>query len=96
MRDTSEEMTKKMHEMIQKKSPSERLKMGSSMYETSKYLVTRAIKEKNPTISIPDLRKELFLAFYADDFTPEQQEKIILHLSATADKDEPQQSDALD
>ena len=63
--------------MIQKKTPSERALMGTSMYATSRSLIIRAIKEKNPNISEANLRKELFLAFYGDDFTLEAKEKIL-------------------
>ncbi len=80
MRDTTPEMTQKMCEMIRNKSPTERLKMGESMYETSKYLIIRAILEENPQISKADLRKEIFLKFYGNDYDPIQQEKIIKHL----------------
>lgn len=80
MDDTSPKMAEKMREMIRKKTPSERLEMGCSMYETSKYLITRAILEANPEISKGDLKRELFLKFYGDDFDPETCEKIIKHL----------------
>ena len=46
MHDTTHEITDKIFEMIQKKTPLERILMGSSMYETSKQLVIRAIKRK--------------------------------------------------
>jgi hypothetical protein len=80
MRDTTPEMTDKMCEMIRRKSPIERLRMGESMYETSKYLIIRAILEDNPQISKTDLRKEIFLKFYANDYNLIQQQKIIKHL----------------
>ncbi len=80
MHDTPPEIYEKMSEMIQKKSPIERLKMGCSMYDTSKYLVTRFILENNPTISPIALRQEIFLKFYWDDFNAEQREKFIRSL----------------
>jgi len=80
MHDTPPEIYQKMHEMFQEKTPAERLKMGWSMYETSKYLVLRAIKEENPHISKAALRKELFLKFYENDFDPTTREKILKHL----------------
>jgi hypothetical protein len=80
MLDTTPEMHQKMIEMMQKKSPSERVAMGSSMYETSKYLIIRSILEKNPQISNADLVKEFFLAFYRNDFSPAELENIIEHL----------------
>lgn len=80
MRDTTHDITNKIYKMIQKKTPHERMVMGSSMYETSKQLVIRAIKENNPSISPQDLRREIFLRFYGSDYTQIEQEKIIHHL----------------
>ena len=80
MRDTAPQVSQKMREMIQMKSPAERLRMGWSMYETSKYLVLRAIKENDPHISKLDLRKEFFLKFYGNDFDSVEREKILKHL----------------
>lgn len=51
MDDTSPDIAQKIREMIQMRSPIERLKMGCSMYETSRYLIIRGIMEKNPHIS---------------------------------------------
>lgn len=82
MNDTSPMMEKKLREMIQSKDPIERLKMGCSMYQTSRYLIERAILEENPLISKGDLKKEIFLKFYRDDFSPQECEKIIKHLQS--------------
>jgi len=81
MNDTTPQMTRKMCALIQKKTPAERLKMGLSMYETSKYLITRAILEENPQISKSALRQEIFLKFYGNDFDQKEQMKILQHLS---------------
>lgn len=80
MNDTSPEMEEKMCEMIMQKTPLERLKMGCSMYETSKFFVIRFILEENPNISDEDLRQEFFLKFYGDDFNEEQKKKICEYL----------------
>jgi len=80
MHDTSPHMIEKVYEMIREKLPEERLKMGFSMYATSKHLVTCAIRRENPHISETELRQELFLKFYGGDFDPEQKEKILAHL----------------
>ena len=80
MRDTPPEITEKMNEMINKKSPEGRLRMGASMHATSKFLIIRAIKEENPDISEVDLKKEVFLRFYGSDFDPETREKILKHI----------------
>ena len=81
MDDTSPDMAQKVCEMLEKKSPFERLRMGFSMYRTCKCLVTRSILESSPQISQEDLRKELFLKFYGNDFDSDQREKILRYLA---------------
>lgn len=81
MRDTTPEITNKMCEMMSLKSPTERIRIGGAMYETSRYLIIRAILEENPQISEADLRKEIFIKFYGNDFDLIQQGKIIKHLT---------------
>ncbi len=80
MNDTSPEMHKKMHELIRQKTPEERAKMGWSMYLTSRYIITQVILQKKPDITPAELRKELFLAFYKNDFSPAEREKILHYL----------------
>ncbi len=82
MDDTSPEMMQKMREMCAEKTPEERFKMGCSMYETSKYLVTRFILENNPQISSVEFKKEFFLKFYADDFSLSEREMIFAHFES--------------
>jgi len=79
MNDTTPEIAEKMREMIRMKSPMERLEMGCSMHETSKYLVICAILKSNPHISKEGLRQELFLRFYGNDFDSVRREEIIKH-----------------
>jgi hypothetical protein len=79
MDDTSPEIAEKVLEMFSKKTPEERFKMGASMYDTSKYLVTRFILQNNPGISKADFQKELFLKFYREDFNEAEREKIFAH-----------------
>jgi len=80
MFDTSPDITRKMCEMILMKTPLERLEMGCSMHETSKYLLTRAILEASPNITKKELKVELFLKFYSNDFDSFQKAKIVHHL----------------
>jgi hypothetical protein len=80
MNDTSSHITQKIYEMIQQKTPTERLEMGISMYETSRSLIIWSILNDQPDISKSELKVELFLRFYGNDFSLEQREKIIAHL----------------
>lgn len=86
MDDTSQEIAEKMHAMFQQKSPIERLKMGFSMNETSRHLVTRFISENQLIYSGADLRQELFMKFYGNDFDPDMQRKILQHLGPHSTK----------
>lgn len=77
MDDTRPEVAEKVREMFQMKSPDERLKMGLSMHKASKYLVAQSIFENSAVYSVTDLRRELFLKFYGDDFDVITREKIL-------------------
>ncbi len=80
MDDTSFEIAERVREMFRTKTPVERFKMGCSMYETSRYLIIRAILNDNPHISKAGLQRELFLKFYGDEFNLDEQKKILSHL----------------
>ena len=82
MNDTSAKMTRKVCELIQEKTPQERVKMGCSMHQTSKYLITRAILESDPLISKSELRQEIFLKFYGNDFDLDTKQKILRYFSS--------------
>ncbi len=81
MNDTAPEITNKMCELIQKKTPEERIKMGCSMIRTSKYLITRAILKSDPRITKSKLRQAIFLKFYGADFDSETKLRILRHFS---------------
>jgi hypothetical protein len=82
MDDTHPKIAQKQQEIFEKKTPLERLEIGSSMHATSKYFVIRAILEENPDISNQDLRREFFLRFYGDDFDSVQKDKILKHIAS--------------
>jgi hypothetical protein len=74
MKDTSEKVERIYNEMMMKKTPEERVKMCFSMLGSARRIVLSTIKEKE------HWRKEMFLRFYGDEFTPTQKEKIIYAL----------------
>ena len=83
MDDTSLLMKQKMQQLIQAKSPEQRLMMGCTMFDFSKQLVTRAILIDNPNLNLSQLRAEVFLKFYGNDFTDKDKQKIVHHLNTT-------------
>ena len=81
MNDTSPQIEAKMIQMIRLKTPIERLKMGCSMFDFSKQLVTNSILRENPNLSPAFFRRELFLRFYGNEFDPVHREKIAKYFS---------------
>ncbi len=72
MRDTSKSMTDHFKKMIMARSPSERLLMGCSMYDTARQISESAIRNKNPRISSAAMKKAIFLRFYGKEFIKER------------------------
>ena len=81
MNDTSRQIAEKMRELINAKTPAERLRMGCSMYDFSKQLVIHSIQEREPGLSPSGLRCALFLRFYGNDFDSKKRQAILGHLS---------------
>jgi hypothetical protein len=77
MRDTSPEIEKQYLQMMMERSGQERLKMGFSMVNLARKQALASIIRNNLTAGAEEIRKELFLRFYAEDFSPEDQEKIL-------------------
>lgn len=74
MKDTNEKVERIYNQMIMNKTPEERVKMCFSMLNTARRIVLSTIKDKK------NWRKEMFLRFYGDEFSPTQREKIICAL----------------
>ena len=77
MKDTSPEIEARFQEMMMRKSGQERMKMGFSMFEMARRQVIASIKADNPSADENDVKRGLFMRFYGQDFSPEEQEKII-------------------
>ncbi len=80
MNDTNPLVESVFIEMIMKKSGQERMMMGFSMFEMARRQVVASVKMNNPDADIKDIRKEIFLRFYGQDFSPEEREKILRRL----------------
>jgi hypothetical protein len=74
MTDTSPEFAQFYFDKIMSLSPKERLRMGSSLYDTAREIVLSSLPEN---MSETEKKVQLFLRFYENDFTKEQLEKII-------------------
>lgn len=77
MNDTKASVEVLFQKMMMEKSGQERMKMGFSMFDFARKQVIASIQRKNPNIDIKDLKRELFLRFYGQDLSSEEQEKIL-------------------
>ena len=80
MKDTSEIVSKKYRDMLMQRTPEERIAMTYSMFESGKEIIRSSIRDHYPEISDSEMKKELFLRFYGQDFSEKQRKKIIKHL----------------
>lgn len=80
MSDTSQEIATKFAAMIAERSPEERLRMASDMFDAARALATAGLKAQNPGITEEELRGQLFLRFYGTDFDDGELRRIASHL----------------
>lgn len=85
LKDTSETMLDRFQTMIMERNPVERLLMGFSMYDTAKQIVKCGILDQHPDISSHDLKKDIFLAFYGNDFCHTEKKRIVRSLFDSSD-----------
>lgn len=77
MDDTSTIIRQHYHAMLLSKSPIERLKMVSRMYDSVKKLAVSGILMEGQYLDVSQLRGELFLRIYGNDFSSTERKKII-------------------
>ena len=80
MDDTSEEIKRRYKEMLMSKTPLERLRMASRMYDSAKKLAIAGILKERPHLDTSQLRGQLFLRMYGSDFSPAEIERIIRNI----------------
>ncbi|MCF8374615.1 MAG: hypothetical protein K9H64_23555 [Bacteroidales bacterium] len=77
MFDTSEEMKLKQREILFAKTPSERFIIGADLIDFGRTILESSIKQKQPGISVLDLRIAVFKRCYEKEFEKEELERII-------------------
>jgi hypothetical protein len=83
MNDTSPEMEARYRAMVMSRPPGgERLRIVSDMFDMTRTLLVAGIRAARPDITEVELRQELFLRYYGDEFSPEQREKILDAIAA--------------
>jgi len=77
MNDTAPEIQDMIDDIYKNKTGEEKLLIALSMFETARELVISSLPNN---LSDKELRKELFLRFYGDDFSINEKEKILTNL----------------
>jgi len=83
MNDTSTKIKQLYTEMLLSKSPLERLRMTSRMYDSVKKLATSGLLRERQHIDPSRLRGELFLRIYGNDFSVSERERIVEQIHNT-------------
>ncbi len=82
MNDTEPKVENKVRELMMKKTPEERLKMGCSMFGFSKTIIQASLlgtEKNNPS----DLKKRLFLRLYGREMDENMRKKIAAYFSSS-------------
>jgi len=77
MHDTSPKIRQLYNEMLLSKSPLERLRMASRMYDSVKKLAISGLLNEKPDLDPSRLRGELFLRIYGNDFSVTDRKRIM-------------------
>lgn len=77
MNDTSSDIEKKMLQMISFRSPIERLKMMSDMFESGKKLVITGLQNENRSLNNAQIRAKTFYRIYGDYFSQDRTAVIV-------------------
>lgn len=83
MSDTTPEMMAQYRAMVLARPPGgARFKIASDLFDITRSLMIAGIRAARPGITDSELRKELFLRYYGEEFSPEQRERILTAISA--------------
>jgi hypothetical protein len=74
LNDTSPEMAAQWRELLMQRSGVERVRMGDDMFAMARQIMTASLEAQG--YRGVELRKQIFLRTYRNDFTPEALDKI--------------------
>jgi len=82
MNDTNPDVAVRFRDLMMSKTSQERLVMGCSMYDTAKEIVRSAVRNRQPGITDAEIKREIFLRFYGQDFSQADREKFLSALAS--------------
>jgi len=74
LNDTSPEMAARWRALLMQRSGAERVRMGDDMFAMARQIMTASLEAQG--YRGVELRKQIFLRTYRNDFTPEALDKI--------------------
>jgi hypothetical protein len=77
MSDGPKQIEQRYKEMLLSRTPLERLRMASRMYDSGRKLVIAGIQHDKHPLTASQLRGQVFLRMYGIDFTVQERERII-------------------
>ena len=78
--DTPKEIEELMIRLMAQKTPVERLRMASSMFDTGRRLMIAGLRKEYGPLTEAQLRAKIFMRLYREDFSDAELKKIIKHL----------------
>lgn len=69
MNDTSKDIEIRRNRMMALKTPGERIRMVSSMFDTAKTLAEAGIKRNHHSLSRAQMRSQMFMRLYGESFS---------------------------
>ena len=84
MTDTAADVEATMAAMFAALTPTQRVRMMSGMFDTMRRLLVAGIRAEQPDISDTELRVEIFLRTYRDDYAPSERDRIVGQIRESA------------
>ena len=75
--DTTLDIEKRMSRMIARRTPVERLKMASSMFDSARKLMAAGLLRENGSLDEAQLRTRIFLRLYGECYSQAEIERIV-------------------
>jgi len=82
MNDTPPDVQERYDALFRRLSPQERLAMCGRMFSAARTLVRAGVIQQGARTEA-EIRKQVFLRFYGNDFGEEERDKVLAHLLRT-------------
>jgi hypothetical protein len=65
-------------------TPSQRVRMMSEMFDTARRILVSGIRSEQPDITDTELKVQVFLRTYRDDYPPAERDRIVAYIRQQA------------